>query len=74
LAITARPGCSQNQKLTAEHAEHDLMREREYFDTLCNTGDGVFIEIASKMQNILVKLDLHSKAQVVSYAFKRGLL
>jgi len=26
------------------------------------------------IQNILVKLDLHSKAQAVSYAFKRGLL
>ncbi len=26
------------------------------------------------IQNILVKLDLHSKAQAVSYAFKRGIL
>ena len=26
------------------------------------------------IQNILVKLDLHSKAQAVSYAFKRGLI
>jgi DNA-binding NarL/FixJ family response regulator len=26
------------------------------------------------IQNILVKLDLHSKAQAVSYAFKKGIL
>jgi DNA-binding NarL/FixJ family response regulator len=26
------------------------------------------------IQNILVKLDLHSKAQAVSYAFKKGII
>jgi PAS domain S-box-containing protein len=30
--------------------------------------------VRNHIQNILVKLDLHSKAQAVSYAFKRGLL
>jgi PAS domain S-box-containing protein len=28
--------------------EHALMREREYFDTLCNTGDGVYIVDANQ--------------------------
>ena len=30
--------------------------------------------VRNHIQNILVKLELHSKAQAVSYAFKRGLL
>ena len=67
--------------------ENMFTHNGDYFDAFCSTGDAVFIvnETRHKLnisqftarnhiQNILAKLDLHSKTQAVSYAFKKGLL
>ncbi len=77
--------CAPDNALKAKSGATDTLSEREK-EVLLLLAEGLDAKsLAQKLnisqytarnhiQNILVKLDLHSKAQAVSYAFKKGLL
>ena len=51
-----------------------LLAEGHSTKSLAQKLDISHFTARNHIQNILVKLDLHSKAQAVSYAFKKGIL
>jgi PAS domain S-box-containing protein len=75
-SINSRPASAEQipDLSTREIEVLTLLAEGLSTKTLAERLNISHFTVRNHIQNILVKLDLHSKAQAVSYAFKRGLL